>query len=369
MQSWYPLKEESTGKKSIVLRNSEGKQWVFPIGNVKTGMNIYQPSSLKGKGIKLLLPYIKYLSPVLQRLNINVVNLEMVQEIEEYLNKIIGSGFQYSVFYGTPSPNQKITIQLNQGKKCIAYVKLTGKEHIWYYFQKEYNLLKELEQKRVAGIPKALAIQKIGEQYIFVQSGDKDGKEKAADRFEELHYSFLKDIWEKTKVEKSFSETGYFGSLEELRSYEDDFSENEKKIIRKGIEKVKKKFAAEREYAVYHGDFTPWNMYIKDGKLQVFDFEYAQYDYPKFLDIFHFHTQVWNLAEHRTKEEIWNLYCKNCQEWQHKLQIEDINIYYMAYLLEIIRLNKGLEKETKISISKKSYELWIYLLGKLKTVA
>src|SRR5690606_7709614 len=37
-----------------------------------------------------------------------------------------------------------------------------------------------------------------------------------------------------------------------------------------------------------HGDFTPWNTFFVDGKLYVFDWEYADRGYPAGYDAIHF---------------------------------------------------------------------------------
>lgn len=365
MQDWYPLKENNVGKKTILLQNGDGKKWAFPVENIKTGMNIYQPSSLKGKGIKFVLPYIGKLDTILRRLNIATTRMKMDSNLEKYLQDQIESTFQFAIFYGTPSPNQKITIQLNCGNNCIAYAKISNREHIKRYFIKEYELLKELEKRGVVGIPRAISLQEVGSQFVFLQSSYKSGKESVIYNLSSIHYKFLQDIWERTKTKKIFEETEYSKSLKELELYISDFKICDRDTIYKSIKFIKEKFRLEREFVVYHGDFTPWNMYIKEGKLYVFDFEYAKMEYPKYLDVFHFYMQIWYFVKHYNKEKIWNLYCKYSKEWELALRINDINNYYIAYLLEMIRLNKELEKKTKISISEESYQLWIFLLGKI----
>jgi hypothetical protein len=43
---------------------------------------------------------------------------------------------------------------------------------------------------------------------------------------------------------------------------------------------------------VAHGDFTPWNTRVGDGRLYVFDWESASWEAPNLWDIFHFKTQA-----------------------------------------------------------------------------
>ena len=41
-----------------------------------------------------------------------------------------------------------------------------------------------------------------------------------------------------------------------------------------------------------HGDLTPWNARVANGRLSVFDWESASWDTPAAWDIFHFKIQV-----------------------------------------------------------------------------
>ena len=365
LQNLFPLEENSLGNQHIILVNQEGKRWIFPVDNVKIGMNIYQPSSFQGKTVKKLLPYITKWKFILNKLHISVANMKLQDDVMQYLYHLVGGEFEYSIFYGTPSPNQKITMQINQGKKCIAYVKFSDKEHIAEYFQRECDLLKDLEEKGMSGIPKAMAFQKMGNDYIFVQSGDKSGREKEADSFNRVHMTFLNEMYKYTKVTKSFEETKYFKMLVDLQKCLERFESKDRDIIHKGIDKISRVWTNETEFYLYHGDFTPWNMYLKEDRLHVFDFEYAKREYPKYLDVFHFHTQIWNLVERRDMESIWNLYQGKYQKWAECLQIDNIDVYYIAYLLDIIHENLLLESITNEKIDEDCYKLWLYLLERL----
>ena len=42
------------------------------------------------------------------------------------------------------------------------------------------------------------------------------------------------------------------------------------------------------KFDLNHGDFSPWNCVVENGKLAVFDWEYASAPKPAFLDAVHF---------------------------------------------------------------------------------
>lgn len=361
----YPMEENVQGESHIVLNNFEGKIWIFPMDNVNVGMNIYQPSSWKGKMVKKILPVLVKYPFILKKLHIDVEKMKLEEQIIQYLQTLLGEDIKYSVFLGTPSPNQKVTMQINRGQDCIAYVKISDKKHIIEYFQKEYNLLKFLERAEMRGVPKAIGLKKLGDCQVFVQSGDKSGNESEAARFGYQHLNFLEEMYKKTEVLKLFSETEYAKRLIDLQKIIGYLGKEEESILQRSIEKVREFFSMETVFYLYHGDFTPWNMYLKGNFLQVFDFEYAKREYPKFLDIFHFYTQIWRLVRHKGKAEIWDLYCGMRRKWQRELKIDNINMYYMAYLLDIIHENLMLEEMADKKISGSFYELWLYLLKKL----
>lgn len=364
-QDLYPLEENVQGEPHIILNNSEGKEWIFPVDNVAVGMNIYQPSSWKGKMVKRVLPTLQKYPLILTKLHIDVKNMRLDGQIKQYLQILLGENIEYSVFLGTPSPNQKVTMQINRGQDCFAYVKISEKKHIMEYFQKEYNLLQFLEKAGMRGVPKAIGLKQIDNCLIFVQSGDKSGKESEAAHFGSQHIEFLQELYQKTRVIKPFAETEYSRNLIDLQKLIGYFGKEEEGIFQKSIKKVRDFFSKETVFYLYHGDFTPWNMYLKKNCLQVFDFEYAKREYPQFLDIFHFYTQIWRLVRHKSKDEIWDLYCRIRGRWQKELEIENINLYYMAYLLDIVHENLVLEKIADKKISGSYYELWLYLLKKL----
>jgi len=47
-----------------------------------------------------------------------------------------------------------------------------------------------------------------------------------------------------------------------------------------------------------HGDFTPWNLLVSDGRLMAFDWEFSLPCAPALHDLFHFHVQTGVLVRH-----------------------------------------------------------------------
>ena len=47
-----------------------------------------------------------------------------------------------------------------------------------------------------------------------------------------------------------------------------------------------------------HGDFTPWNLLVRGGRLAAFDWEFSEPRAPALFDLLHFHVQTGVLVRH-----------------------------------------------------------------------
>lgn len=57
--------------------------------------------------------------------------------------------------------------------------------------------------------------------------------------------------------------------------------EVDKAMVMNAVEDTVKHWEGKRVgFCAYHADFTPWNMYVEQDELFVFDWEYAQMTYP-----------------------------------------------------------------------------------------
>ena len=216
----------------------------------------------------------------------------------------------------------------------------------------------------MSGVPRAIDLNRIGNRFVFVQSGNKSGNEKPAVHFGRKHFDFLKELYRNTKIVKKFVDSQYYKTLDDLQNYKKHFGITQWDIIQKSIDKVASFFIVTTEFYLYHGDFTAWNMYMKEGRLWVFDFEYAKTEYPPYLDLFHFHTQLWFFVQHKDSDQIWEEYQKRRQKWVKYLNIDSLEIFYMAYLLDMIHENIKLEEKADKKIDTKCYGLWVHLLEK-----
>ena len=169
-----------------------------------------------------------------------------------------------AVMLGMTGPSAKNILILHTETDKILYLKSAKSKLSFSLIKTEYNALKLLE-----GIDISFAtplVLDIGNEFLLTSSV---GQIKQTRKWVEVHTNLLRDLY-KLGIEvvstKEFFQynfpDGYLGILDD-------------KI----------------EVAYSHGDFTPWNMTIKQGQLQVIDWEMFGLR-PLGYDYFHFHIQT-----------------------------------------------------------------------------
>ena len=318
-----------------------------------------------------------------------VLKIEVVEHVlEEELKRVICSafgvsGFEYSVFEGTPSVHQKTTIQVWKGERILGYVKVTESEEVGRLFEREASFLKKITDYRLqitddsqqstvnrwssgfdllpteeksrrdditqtgvrklrvsecneiyfgcqAGaiwtestpgrvitptinpegvtelVPEAVALRLESGSWILIQSTRKTLRSKVVHEWGALQENFLKRLYEATAKEIAWEESDVAQALCDLREHVDWLPVGvDGDVVARRIDAVMDRMVGKRVmYGAYHGDFTPWNMFVEGGELFVFDWEYAGRLYPMGLDRYHFWMQTALFERHWGVEEL-----------------------------------------------------------------
>lgn len=366
MVDLYPLIEENSGETYIIVENWEGKVWAFPQKYIRTGMNIYQPSAWKGKLLKCLLPLYPFLPFEIENAGIYKKRLLIDNKFRPYLEKMGLQEHFISIFYGSPGPNRKTTVQVFDDKEIKTYIKVASDWNIYKFFMHEDKVLDYLNQCGMKNIPKSLGVTKLDNKYIFEQTSLKKGNSKIQYQIQQMHWEFLQRLYCCTKKELLFEDSDFYAGFTRIECITNILGEDEKEFLAEAIELICFNYKEKKmNFSLYHGDFTPWNTIVKKNELYVFDFEYACYTYIPYMDIFHFYTQTQLFIEHAAQEDIWKKYCILRENWGRKIENQNSDIVYMAYLIDIIMTYKSLQMDTDISIDAEKYNVWFYLLSKL----
>ncbi len=289
------------------IRNSDGKCWLMPVENVRMGLALYQPSGWKGRLLKRWFPYVHWSKWVRRVLKIEMVEHAMEGDLKRVICSAFGvSGFEYSVFEGTPSVHRKTTIQVWKGERILGYVKMTRSEEVGRLFEREASFLNEMrsEELGIMNVP-MVKVVRCGALFVLLQTTRKTLRSKVVHEWGALQEDFLKRLYVATAKEIAWEESDVAQALRDLRGHVDWLPGGvDGDVVVRRIDAVMERMVGKRvRYGVYHGDFTPWNMFVEGGELFVFDWEYAGRTYPMGLDRYHFWMQTavfekhWGVAE------------------------------------------------------------------------
>lgn len=288
--------------------NADGKQWVMPRRNMRMAMNLYQPSSRKGRLMKQLFPIRLLQALISRRLTAKRERVRLNDELLDVFHTLWGDApIDFSLFGGTPGRHRKTIIQLSRGNEILGYCKVTENPEIAALFDGETVTLRHLHAQGLCCVPKALYRGRTASGLeIFVQSTVKTRKSRVCHRWTPMHDAFLQEMEERTATEMAFEETDYYQTLLQLRDnialY--PFDEYRDRIASK-VEEVIAEYAGKRvRCSAYHGDFTPWNTFADGDQLYVFDWEYGKRSYPPKMDECHFLIQTAIFEKHMDAEGI-----------------------------------------------------------------
>lgn len=355
---------QDTDKLYYRFSNAGSKVWLMPARNMRVAMNLYQPSGRNGKILKALFPCLHKV-PLLQKLiHAQTLCCDLNDGLKQFLEKLFGkTDLDFALFCGTPSVHQKITVQLFKGQQIVGYCKITDQENIALLFQEEAKILKQMEERKIKGIPQCIYCGKFhGNLYLFVQSSVKTPHSQVLHKWNMLHEVFLEELRCKTMQRVLFEESDYCKNLLNLKKHSDWLPQSvNKDFIEHTIDRiVRDRWGKKVEYSVCHADFTPWNMFVESGCLFVFDWEYAQLTYPPLLDKYHFFTQTARYVEHWSPSQMIGYIRSSDGRWINR----EIYVLYLLDVMSRFTLREGKKVTGSITVD---FEFWAKLLEYLQS--
>ena len=350
------------GERFYRFGNADGKYWVVPARGMRTALNLYQPSGIKGKVVKALLPYLHWMAPVRKAIKAQTTNCRLNNELHKLFCETFGvQDIEFAIFEGTPCVHQKITMQLSCGKRILGYCKLSDSNNIKALFEKESAMLEWLAGRGVNNIPQALHCGTMTNgTHIFVQSTTKSASSSIPHEWGTLQQQFIDKLHCCTKQRIKFEESDFYRSIAALDEHLHWLPGNiDSSIIERGIAIVRKQFEGKDvEFSAYHGDFTPWNMFVEKRELFVFDFEYAAKSYPPGLDRYHHFTQTAVFEKHWSADDFASYMQTQEAAWIDK-------DCYLLYLLDVVSRYTMREGGKVTGDAATPFALWGKMLEKI----
>ncbi|MCI8955873.1 MAG: hypothetical protein HFG29_02645 [Eubacterium sp.] len=354
--------EDQRGINYICFSHSN-KVWLMPHDNFEPALEMYQPSTMKGKVLKSCIKLFHTNKKILHKFGCEKKKLSLNVDILSYLQKTTNEKNIYIAAYmgdTTTKQNNKTTLQVYNNQGILCYVKISEEPEVLENFSREMNSLKYLEEKGITNIPKVLGDEQIHGLRIFVQSTNKPLKQQVRLEFGTRQVEFIDNIVKKTKKDVRYETSQFYDSVQYLKSTVVQFGDKEQSVIKTAIRQVET-YVAEKdiEFAFSHGDYTPWNVYYVEGELSAFDFEYCYDTMPCYIDVFHYFTQFSIMGQHNDVEKTSVLYQQNKKFL--KKYISSPDMVYICYLLHVIAFYHN-RTNGKMELIGNQVQIWIGLL-------
>ena len=327
--------------------NRDGSlRWVYPESlKSPTFLNFFNQSSLRSKSIKVLISILFYRNLYLGKFAKNtrlVIDVSEDSILRDLVNR--NPDLNYSIFLGTVGENRKVIIEVNDNISSLSFIKIGVSDASKYLVKNEHKkleLLGEIETKSFS-VPSIIGYRG---GVLEISNINTDGAYQS-NKFLPIHFEALKELYRiggsnnlydnlilKCAIQEEIV------NLENLCSLggHNNAIDLEKLLPKlKGINEL-----LQGDYlfacSMSHGDFTPWNMYVKHDGLGIIDWELSDDQVPLFFDVFHFIFQsevLLNRASYcSVKEEIYaTLDCVAAKAMRVSFNI-DINLHFIFYLL------------------------------------
>lgn len=276
---------------AIVGGRSNARWWLVPLGNgqvTASSFALFQPLLASARIMKLVVCMLSLmgLSWLWAK---NKIYLSGASKLDAYFPCLAEPAYAY--FTGTDSPHRKVAVQVMDSKGHIkGFAKLGSIPQVVSLLQNETAMLEKLRalQLKAVRIPQVLYSGPMGEGYCLLTNTLKTPMTSSVTKFGRAHRDFLCELADATALPPTTAAKVAAGFERRIAHQEMQFDPIWRKRLQKAVETLAEDGQLVIPQCMNHGDFTPWNTFIADGRLYVFDWEYAEDSGFLGNDIIHF---------------------------------------------------------------------------------
>jgi glycosyltransferase involved in cell wall biosynthesis/energy-coupling factor transporter ATP-binding protein EcfA2 len=265
------------------------KVWIDIDDRVRNGMNLYHPYSWHGRLAKWMVCHAPWLA--LRSKHPGRKELEQFHDYVKLIQDMLHDDeLAVSFSTGTSSPFRKMTAQISKDGGIIAYAKISQTELAKPLLRHEAETLRQISGTAHDSFvaPRVLKYQagEHGTILLLLSAPETPGQQRTA-TLSEKDAAFLAGLTPDRPIEVALDQAigrlgiagiETFPMLDKTASdLIDDARAAVGQILGDRIVKT----------GLCHGDYAPWNtLELTDGRLYVYDWEYARHDAPLFMDLF-----------------------------------------------------------------------------------
>ncbi len=243
------------------------------------------------------------------------------ESLQAFLGKLYGMEVNVALFTGTPGYLRKPSIQImNTTGSILGYGKIGDKPSIRKIIENEAQTLSRLKNLDLgeADVPEVKYLGGIHSDAIFfIQSTCKGHLSSAPLTPQTIHADFLFRLFNQTKIVTDFEKSTCLKEVSaRLQSIDRKISEDWSILLARALRWCSGKIGrCKLPLGLAHLDFTPWNTFLSNGRLFIFDWEFAREAWIPLYDAFHFIIQKGVLVDKENKDkQLKKLFSKNSKE-------------------------------------------------------
>jgi thymidylate kinase len=320
-----------------LCNDDQSIRWIWPSDNKKpVFLKLYTASSVKSKIFVVLVRLIFLLK--LQGLFAEkaIASLDFFP-----LEYNIDSTREWAMFTGTKGPNRKLVIVAYDLQNICSFTKIAYGTNATALIQNEKKATDKLTGYNLLNttIPQLISHSENHIQISDVSNG------KRSSKLEHSHINSLIEIEQQTKNETVLSHTPFFKvAMDNYREINTNLDQRVPNAMKRKLQWLISSIdeKSKIETVTAHGDFTPWNCFVAQNQLSLYDLEMVQEKMPLGYDAFHFIIQNGVLVKRASwksiSQEIMDVICPALFGGDKKKTKEYLKLYLLintTYYLDI----------------------------------
>lgn len=317
---------------AVVGGRSNARWWLIPLENGRltaSGLALFQPLLTSAR-------YMKAAASILSAIGLSRlwVKYKVFISGESSLARHFhpAESLSYAYFTGTSSPHRKVAVQIMDSSGTIkGFAKVSRNPRVHKLLNHEAGILIRLGMLNLQtiNIPKLLYIGEQNDGALLITDTLKTPLTKTKTSLMPGHITALKELAERT-IE---SNDGYFIQVLKQRyvHVSEKLTSKWQRRFENGLRYLEAANHGFLPSTLTHGDFTPWNTFFTGKKLYVFDWEYAETDYPCSNDLIHFLLATPGFRKKTPIIQI-RLLCKHIEN-NYEISLDKAIAHLIIYLL------------------------------------
>jgi hypothetical protein len=281
--------QAGTTEYGIVGARSNTRWWLIPLESGRlaaSGLALFQPLLANARRMKAAATFLSGIG--LQR---TWARQRVYVAGRPALGRFFDQGpDRFAYFTGTHSPDRKVAVQImDELGELKGFAKLTRNPRVSALMRHEAVMLRHAAGLKLehAHVPKVLFTGEINDASVLVTDTLKQRKTRSSPHLTDAHRRFLREIASRSACAVPAAEVAR-DFRQRVHGVEGKLDAKWRQRVRRALDVLDARGSRPVVLSFSQGDFTPWNTFLVEGKLYVFDWEYARDAQVAGVDLVHF---------------------------------------------------------------------------------